>query len=287
MPSALGAPTTERARVSAAREAATGAATGAAEGAAKGAARHQAEDLVVEGLCKAFEPGRPVLDGIGFALARGEAVALIGANGTGKSTLLRCCLRLVEPDAGTVRLFDRDLSRLGRRALRRVRRDVGFVFQRHNLVPRLSALSNVVHGALGRVGGPRAWSQALAPKALRAEALDCLDRVGLADLALRRADRLSGGQSQRVAIARALMQRPRLVLADEPVASLDPRAGEEVMELFAGLLRREGLTLLFTAHNLDHALRYGDRVIGLHGGGLALDAPSESLAAADLRGLYG
>ena len=244
-------------------------------------------DLEVAGLCKAFDPEKPVLKGVGFSVRRGEAVALIGANGAGKSTLLRCCLRLIEPDAGRIRLFGEDISGLGRRDLRQRRREVGFVFQRHNLVPRLSALSNVLHGALGRGAGPRCWNQALAPATLRAEALHCLDRVGLADLALQRADRLSGGQSQRVAIARALMQRPRLVLADEPVASLDPKAGNEVMELFAGLLRRDGLTLLFTSHDLEQSLLFGDRVVGLRAGRLALDSASEGLAAQDLRGLYG
>ena len=244
-------------------------------------------DLEVAGLCKAFDPEKPVLQSVGFSVRRGEAVALIGANGAGKSTLLRCCLRLIEPDAGRIRLFGEDISGLGRRGLRRRRRDVGFVFQRHNLVPRLSALSNVLHGALGRGGGPRCWSQTLAPRALRTEALHCLDRVGLADLALQRADRLSGGQSQRVAIARALMQRPRLVLADEPVASLDPKAGEEVMALFARLLRRDGLTLLFTSHDLEQALLFGDRVVGLRAGRLALDAATGGLTGHHLRGLYG
>jgi phosphonate transport system ATP-binding protein len=116
--------------------------------------------------------------------------------------------------------------------------------------------------------------------------MECLRHVGLADIPGQRADRLSGGQSQRVAIARALMQRPRLMIADEPVASLDPVAGEEVMELFVSLMRRDGLTLLFTSHNLEHALRYADRVIGLQGGRMVLDAPARDLRAAELRGLY-
>ena len=241
--------------------------------------------LALTGLAKAFGKIR-VLDGIDLAVRSGEAVALIGSNGTGKSTLLRCCLRLIEPTGGTIRLLDRDVMALRPTALRALRADVGFVFQRHNLVPSLSALSNVVHGAQSRRSGPRTWLQGLAPQALRAEALQCLERVGLADLAGRRVDHLSGGQSQRVAIARALMQRPRFVMADEPVASLDPSAGEEVMDLLVGLLRTDGVTLLFTSHNLHHALAYADRVVGLRGGGVGLDAPARSQNVEDLRHLY-
>jgi phosphonate transport system ATP-binding protein len=250
------------------------------------APRSAEPDLEVSGLSKAYTPGRHVFENVGFTLGRGEAVALIGANGAGKSTLLRCCVRLIEPTAGTVRLLGADLLSARTRELRRLRSELGFVFQRHNLVPRLSALSNTVHGALGRHGGPAYWSQSCAPADLRQRAIECLRHVGLADIAGQRADRLSGGQSQRVAIARALMQQPRLMIADEPVASLDPVAGEEVMELFVSLMRRDGLTLFFTSHNLEHALRYADRVIGLQGGRLVLDAPARDLRAADLRGLY-
>jgi phosphonate transport system ATP-binding protein len=244
-------------------------------------------DLEISGLAKAYAQDRYVFEEVGFTIRRGESVALIGANGAGKSTLLRCCVRLIEPSDGRIKLFGADLDAARPRTLRRMRAGVGFVFQRHNLVPRLSALSNVLHGALGRRGGPAFWSQACAPAAERCRALECLRQVGLADLTRQRADRLSGGQSQRIAIARALMQSPRMMFADEPVASLDPVAGEEVMELFSALIRQNGLTLLFTSHNLEHALRYGDRVIGLHGGRLVLDAAARDLRAADLRGLYG
>lgn len=244
-----------------------------------------ASDVAVAGLEKGFG-GTRVLAGVSFSVPAGQAVALIGANGAGKSTLLRCCLRLIEPDAGAVRLLGRDVRGLDAAGLRALRGEVGFVFQRHNLVGRLSALSNVLHGALGRSGFARAWFQALAPAALREEAMACLARVGLADIAGRRADRLSGGQSQRVAIARALMQRPRMVFADEPVASLDPAAGEEVMALFLELIRSRGLTLLFTSHDLAHAVAFADRVIALRRGRIVLDAPAGELEVAQLRALY-
>ncbi len=256
-------------------------ATGAPAPVAEGPAH-----LSVAGLRKTFGADLTVLKEISFTLHAGEAVSLIGANGTGKSTLLRCCLRLIEPDDGEITLLGQNVRRLPRRSLRHLRARIGFVFQKHNLVPRLSALTNVLHGALGRTGGARYWFQGLAPQAARDEALACLDQVGLADIAARRVDRLSGGQSQRVAIARALMQRPEIVIADEPAASLDPNAGEEVMELFRGLMREHGITLFFTSHNLDHAVGYADRVIGLREGRVALDAAAEGLNPDQLRGLY-
>jgi len=253
-----------------------------------GPAPAAAQDVAVTGLGKRFGT-TTVLDGVAFSVPAGQAVALIGANGAGKSTLLRCCLRLIEPDAGSIQLLGRDVRALNGAALRALRGEVGFVFQRHNLVGRLSALSNVLHGAMGRSARPgfgRAWFQSLAPAALRDEAMGCLERVGLAAIADRRADRLSGGQSQRVAIARALMQQPRLMFADEPVASLDPAAGEEVMALFLDLIRRQGLTLLFTSHDLAHAVAFADRVIALRAGRIVLDAPAATLDVAQLRALY-
>ena len=242
--------------------------------------------LRVDDLEKSFAAGVRVLRGVSLSLGAGESVALIGANGAGKSTLLRCCLRLIEPDGGRIDLLDRDVGALGGKRLRELRARVGFVFQRHNLVPGLSALTNVIHGAQARRSGPSVWYQCLASRATREEALHCLDRVGLADVAARRADRLSGGQSQRVAIARVLMQRPQLVFADEPVASLDPRAGEEVMALFTETMRRENLSVLFTTHNVRDAVAYSDRVVGLQRGRVTLCAPSHSQNADQLREVY-
>lgn len=245
-----------------------------------------AVDLQVKGLSKAFDPGTPVLSNIEFFIPKGQAVALIGSNGAGKSTLLRCCMNLIEPDEGTVYLFGQPLQAQTAKSLRALRSKVGFVFQKHNLVPRLSALTNVLHGALPRAPVGRAWFQGTAPKALREEAMHCLERVGLAEHALKRADHLSGGQSQRVAVARALMQRPRFLVADEPAASLDPVSGDEVMGVFAQLVEQDGLTLLFTSHDLTHALRYAHRVIALHRGRVALDSLSEQTEAVALRALY-
>lgn len=243
-------------------------------------------DLRVRGLTKSYARAAPVFSDLSFEISPGASVALVGANGTGKSTLLRCCLGLVRPDAGQVELLGRDPTAPGAAARRAIRAHTGLVGQKHALVPRASVLSNVIHGLLGQASGPRFWSQALAPQAAREAALAALERVGLAHLAPRRADGLSGGQSQRVAIARALVCRPRFLVADEPTASLDPAAGEEVMELFFRLVRSEGVTVLFTSHNIDHALRYGDRVLGLAGGRIAIDAAPAALSRRELDALY-
>lgn len=242
--------------------------------------------IALRGLVKSFNPGTAVFSGIDLAIGRGSLVALIGANGAGKSTLLRCIPRLIDPDGGEIEVLGQPVVKASGR-LRKVRSQIGFVFQKHNLVGRLTALSNVVHGAQAWGFGMRAWRQGFAPQMVRREAMACLDRVGLADIAGQRADSLSGGQSQRVAIARALMQRPEIVLADEPAASLDPQAGEDVMQLFMALMRAESKTVVFTSHNLLHALKYADRVVALGGGGIVLDQPTADLVESDLRGLYG
>jgi phosphonate transport system ATP-binding protein len=241
--------------------------------------------LAVAGLRKSFS-GREILAGLDFAIAPGQSTALIGANGSGKSTLLRCLVRLVEPTAGRVGMLGQQVTDLSARDLRRFRARVGIVWQRHNLVPRISALSNVVHGVQARMSGPRAWFQALAPAEVRAEAMSCLARVGLADRAGARVDSLSGGQQQRVAIARMLMQRPEFILADEPDASLDPQTGQEVMELLLGLVRQDGLSLLVISHRLEHTLAYSDRILGLHQGRIALDLPTAEANAAALRRFF-
>jgi phosphonate transport system ATP-binding protein len=241
--------------------------------------------LHVSGLAKDFS-GTPVLHGLDFAVHAGVATALIGANGSGKSTAMKCLIRLVEPSAGQVAMLGQEVTTLGPRDLRRFRSQVGMVWQKHNLVPRLSALSNVIHGVQSRLSGPRAWFQSLAPQPVRDEAMACLARVGLADRAAQRVDSLSGGQQQRVAIARMLMQRPALILADEPDASLDPQSGEEVMRLLANLARQDGLTLLFISHRMEHTLEFSDHILGLQKGRIVLDRPTASTDAARLRRFF-
>lgn len=243
-------------------------------------------EIKVRDLAAGYRQRGSVFSDIGFDIHRGERVALVGSNGAGKSTLLKTLLGFVAPSAGTVEVFGQDLQVMAPARLRAFRSRIGFVAQKHNLVPRLSVLSNVVHGTLGAHSGPSRWVQALAPQQIRARALEALDQVGLVELALQRADCLSGGQSQRVAIARALVSEPRLILADEPVASLDPAAGEDVMQVFEEVTRAAGATLVFTTHNLDHATRYAGRVLGLCSGGMKIDSSVDALPAGGLRGLY-
>ncbi|MEL7517273.1 MAG: ATP-binding cassette domain-containing protein [Pseudomonadota bacterium] len=242
-------------------------------------------DLRVAGLAKSFGE-TPIFRDVSFGLSRGEAVAIVGANGTGKSTLLRCLLGLIPADEGNINVLGTEVGAASSAQLRAMRAQMGLVSQKHNLVPRISVLSNVVQGLLGQRPGIRHWTQILAPAASRGAAMAALEKVGLAHLATRRADRLSGGQSQRVAIARALVGKPKILIADEPTASLDPAAGEDVMDLFFDLAGQGGVTVVFISHNIEHALRYGDRVLGLADGQMKLDARAAGLSAEGLRGLY-
>jgi phosphonate transport system ATP-binding protein len=240
----------------------------------------------IAGIRKAFGD-RIVLERIDLSIAPGSAVALIGANGSGKSTLLRIIVRLIEPDSGTVRALGREVTGLDRAGLKAYRARVGVVFQRHNLVGRLSVLTNVVHGVQSRAKGPATWLHSLARAEVRDEAMACLAAVGLADRALQRADSLSGGQSQRVAIARMLMQRPELVLADEPDASLDPRAGEEIMDLLYRLAKERGLGLLVVSHHMEHTIAYSDRIVGLADGRVAFETEAGLADLGALRAFFG
>jgi phosphonate transport system ATP-binding protein len=242
--------------------------------------------LHVSGLVKSYGNGPTVLNGVSFTAWAGVSLAVIGANGSGKSTLLKCLVRLTDPTAGRIEMLGLDVGALNARALRRFRSRVGVVWQKHNLVPRISALSNVLHGVQARLSGPRSWWQWAAPDPVRAEAMACLDRVGLADKALQRVDSLSGGQQQRVAIARMLMQRPEIVLADEPDASLDPQSGEDVMRLLSDLARHDGLTLIVISHRLEHTIEFSDRVIGLSQGQIALDVATAEADPARLRRFF-
>ena len=245
------------------------------------------EDRVIEvsGLTKEF--GRTVaLQGASLTVARGEIVVLLGLSGSGKSTLLRHLDGLEAPTSGSVRVLGQEVPRLTGRRLRALRSRMGFVFQQFDLVPSLTVLENVLTGALSELRGPRIglWSY---PKRLKLTALAHLDRVGLLDRAYQRADTLSGGQQQRVAIARALMQDPEILLADEPVASLDPESSEQVMSLIREIAMDEGLTVVCSLHQVDLALSWGDRIVGLRHGEVVLDTPAEGLSKAEVMEIYG
>ncbi len=236
---------------------------------------------------KRFGGPSPVtaLDAVDLTIQPGEFCALIGLSGSGKSTLLRHLNGLHEPTSGSVNVLDVNVNKVRGNELRALRRQVGFVFQQFNIVLRASVLDNVLTGALGRVRGPRYGSLTYS-KALRQEAAECLDRVGLGDRLFQRAGTLSGGQQQRVGIARMLMQRPMLVLADEPVASLDPEASRSVMDLLMTVCREDNLTVICSLHQLDLALDYSTRIVGLRHGVKVLDRPTHELDTAEAMKVY-
>ncbi|MFM7302714.1 MAG: phosphonate ABC transporter ATP-binding protein, partial [Alphaproteobacteria bacterium] len=244
------------------------------------------QGLVIKGLVKEYVPGKPVLRGINLAIAPQGITAVIGPSGTGKSTLLRCINRLVEPTAGEILLNGQDLVPLRGRGLRMARRRIGMVFQEYNLVERLSVMENVLSGRLGYVSLWQAWMRRY-PESDIARAFTLLDAVGLPEQATRRADALSGGQRQRVGIARALMQQPELLLADEPTSSLDPRTAVEIMELMTGLSTSANVPLVVNIHNVDLARRFAQRIIGMAGGEIVFDGPPEELQPEHLRQIYG
>jgi phosphonate transport system ATP-binding protein len=226
------------------------------------------------------------LDGVSLDVRRGEVVVLLGLSGSGKSTLLRHVDGLERPTDGRVTVLGREVTGLTGRALRQLRREVGFIFQQFELVPSLTVLENVLTGSLASVRGPRLglWSYG---RPAKVEALARLERVGLLDRAYQRADTLSGGQQQRVAIARALMQRPQVLLADEPVASLDPESSDQVMALIREIAADEGLTVICSLHQVDLALSWADRIVGLRHGQVVLDTETEGLGKAQVMEIYG
>ncbi len=233
---------------------------------------------------------RKALDSVSVSVAAGEMVALIGPSGSGKSTLLRSItgLQTIDAGSGQIDVFGVCVQKNGRTtgAVRAARQKLGMIFQQFNLVGRLSLFSNVMLGALGRLPGWKglfgAW-----PRADKDKAMAALHRVGVSDYAAQRANTLSGGQQQRGAIARALVQGAKGILADEPVASLDPVSARKVMELLVELNKRDGLGVIVTLHQVDYAIRYCDRVIALKAGKVVYDGPSTGLDTKQLIDIYG
>jgi phosphonate transport system ATP-binding protein len=241
--------------------------------------------LHVQGLSLRYPNGKQALSNFGLDVQPGELVVVLGGNGSGKSTLLRCITRTLRPTAGEIWLGQTNLCALEGEKLRRARLQLGMVWQQVSLVRRRSVLTNVASGALGRYSTLRTVIAGLPAVELDA-ARGHLDDVGLSDLAAQRAGTLSGGQAQRVAIARALAQRPRVLLADEPVASLDPEASEEIMRLLQKLARSEQLAVLCVLHQIELAYTYADRVVGIRGGRIAFDLPRNEVSRDAVRQLY-
>ncbi len=237
--------------------------------------------LVADKLTKRFDSHVALMD-VSLRVAEHEFAAVLGPSGAGKSTLFRCIAGLIKPDRGTVRLDGDDMARLTGKSRRRI----AVVFQQFNLVNRLTAFENVLAGRLGYVSTWRGCLRRF-ERSDRLLALECLDRVGLLGQAMQRADRLSGGQQQRVAIARALAQQPRLIIADEPVASLDPSTATSVMSLLRRIACSEGVAVICSLHQEEFARSYADRIIGLSQGRVVLEVAADKFDRAASAELYG
>lgn len=239
----------------------------------------------IDSVTKDFGGGVLGLDNVKVGFRTGKITVLLGLSGSGKSTLLRHINGLATPTSGTIRVLGHDVPELRTAELRILRRDIGVIFQDFNLVGPMSVLENVCTGRLGSLKGPR-LSLMMYPKSVRAEALGKLDRVGLADRAFQRADTLSGGQQQRVAIARALMQNPKILLADEPVASLDPVSSEEVMNLLQQISEEDNLTVIASLHQVQLAVDFAERIVSLRSGRIVFDRMTTDLSTQEISTIY-
>ncbi|MEM8790959.1 MAG: phosphonate ABC transporter ATP-binding protein [Pseudomonadota bacterium] len=242
--------------------------------------------LRLQKLTKTYKTGDQALKAIDLEVPKGQVLALIGPSGAGKSTMIRCINRLVEPTGGDVWLDDKELTRLGSGALRKARRSMGMIFQEYALVERLTVMENVLSGRLGYVGFWRSFLRRF-PQSDIDEAFRLLDRVELLHMADKRADELSGGQRQRVGICRALIQNPKLLLVDEPTASLDPKTSRQIMRLITELCHERGLAAIINIHDVALARMFVPRVVGLRFGEIVFDGPPTGLTPEKLTEIYG
>lgn len=232
--------------------------------------------LNIENLVKRYEDDTLALDGISLEVYEGEFIAIIGPSGAGKSTLLRCINRLIEPTEGKIEFFGTRIEKANKKELRKIRSRIGMIFQHYNLVPRLSVLENVLHGRLGYMNS-LAGVFNLYKEEDKKEAIEWLVRVGLEKEVFKRADELSGGQKQRVGVCRALLQKPKLILADEPIASLDPKSSSTVMNIIHKSCREMGISCLINLHQVEVAKQYSTRIIGIKNGKIVFDDIPEAL----------
>jgi phosphonate transport system ATP-binding protein len=241
--------------------------------------------LEIEALSKDYR-GVPALNSVSLTVKKGEFVAIIGRSGAGKSTLLRCINRLVEPSTGRIRVDDIGVTSLRKKGLRALRTRVGMIFQHSNLVPRLTVIENVLHG---RLGFKNAWAGLLGlySHAEKLRAMELLNHLGLEAQAHQRCDRLSGGQKQRVGIARALIQDPHIILCDEPIASLDPASAKVIMDELRRICDEQGITILVNLHQVEVAVKYADRIVGIRAGQIEFDDAPKHLKKKTIATIYG
>jgi len=241
--------------------------------------------LEVKNLHKIYSNGTHALRGVSFEMKEGEFIAIIGLSGSGKSTLLRCLNQLIRQTEGSIIFKGVPVEKANKTDLRRVRREIGMIFQHYNLIDRLTVIQNVLHGRLGYMNDLQGVFDLYSLEDRR-KALSILKRVGLEKEVLKRADQLSGGQKQRVGISRALAQNPALILADEPIASLDPVSSGVVMDYLYSICREDGISAIVSLHQVDFALKYATRIIGIRDGLIAYDGKSQDLKDSQLREIY-
>jgi phosphonate transport system ATP-binding protein len=242
--------------------------------------------LEIKNLTKVYDGNVQALYDVSFNVNQGEFLAVIGLSGSGKSTLLRCINRLVEPTEGEIIWDGKDITKAGPDELRRIRRQIGMIFQHFNLVERSKVLTNVLAGRLGYTNPAMSLVNRFSKNDIEM-AYRQLDRVGIREQANKRADELSGGQQQRVSIARAMMQNPRIILADEPVASLDPVLAHSIMQYLEKINKEDGVTIICSLHFLDLVHRYANRAVALNGGVLMFDGSPKEINDEKFKEIYG
>lgn len=242
--------------------------------------------LELSSVSKEYVKGKKALSDVSFSVEEGEFISIIGKSGAGKSTLLRCINRMIEPTEGKVAFDGVNTDDLKKKELRELRRKIGMIFQHYNLVNRLNVLNNTCHGRLGYTGTLRGMVGAFTNED-KENAVNILTQLGLSEQIYQRCDQLSGGQKQRVGIARALLQNPKLILCDEPIASLDPSSSRVIMEYLKDINKNMGITVVCNLHQVDVALRYSHRIIGMSNGEVVFDGPPSALTEEKIHEIYG
>lgn len=242
--------------------------------------------MSIENLNKEYSKGKSVLKEINFNIKQGELLSIIGPSGAGKSTLLRSINRMIEPTSGKITFDDKDITGVKGKELRKMRTNIGMIFQHYNLVDRLSVFENVMHGTLGYKNSLQGIFS-MYTESEKEEALDIITELGIQDHIYKRCDELSGGQKQRVGIARALVQKPKIILCDEPIASLDPSSSRVIMEHLRKICSEKGITVIVNLHQVDVAKNYSDRIIGLNSGQIVYNGHPSEIDKEVIQSIYG
>ena len=242
--------------------------------------------MSIENLNKEYSKGKSVLKDVNFEIKQGELLSIIGPSGAGKSTLLRSINRMIEPTSGKITFNDENITNVKGKKLRRMRTNIGMIFQHYNLVDRLSVYENVLHGTLGYKNSLQGIFS-LYTESEKEEALDIITELGIEEHIYKRCDELSGGQKQRVGIARALVQKPKIILCDEPIASLDPSSSRVIMEHLRKICSEKGITVIVNLHQVDVAKNYSDRIIGLNSGEIVFNGHPTEINKEVIQAVYG